>query len=159
MFNPKYRVLITSKSFPRDKIVCRGSQLISIVNSIKDFLPNHVWYGADVEAVGKGAMKHQLNDIKLNVIGTDLQFIDYCSKIEQFIWGVFLCIDSNVSSQNIQGVELETEDEPFRSIAYDGIIIEIRTFDTSYFEIYSEDRILIKKISNLYDLEIEEIKL
>ena len=158
MFNPKFRVLITSNCFPEDKFICLGYQLISIVNSIKFFLPSHIWYGADVEAVGKGAMKHQLNDIHLNVIGADLQFIEYCSSIEQFIWGEFLCIDSNYSAQNIHGLELETEDEPFRSIPCAGIIIEIRTFDTSYFEIYSECMVLIKKIAELYDVKIEEIK-
>lgn len=158
MFNPKYRILLTSKCFPGDKAVCLGTQLISAINSIKVFLPSHIWYGADVEAVGKGAMKHQLNDIQLNAIGFDLQFIEYCSTIEQFIWGVFVCVDSNFSSQNIRGVELETEDEAFRSIACDGVQIELRAFDTSYFEIYSEEINLLTKIANLYDVKIEENK-
>ncbi len=158
MFNPKYRILLTSKCFPLDRVVCLGTQLISIIDSVKDFLPQHMWYGADVEAVGKGARKYNLNNIQLNVIGTDLQFIKYCSEIEQFIWGVFLCIDSNFSSQNIQGIELETEDEPFRSITCEGTLIEIRAFDTTYFGIYSEDLELIKNLSKIYRVEIEQIK-
>ena len=158
MFNPKYQVLITSNCFPRDKVVCLGTKLISFVNFIKNFLPRHIWYGADVDAVGKGAMKLILNNIQLKIIGTDLQFIEYCSEIEQFIWGVFLCINNNFSSQNIRGVELETEDEPFRSIPCDGILLEIRAFDTSYFEIYSEDLTIIKELSKIYNIEIEEIK-
>lgn len=85
MFTPKYRALITSKCFPQAKVVCLGSQLISIVKSIKDLLPQHVWYGADVDAVGKGAKKHNLDNIQLGVIGNDLQFIEYCCEIEQFI--------------------------------------------------------------------------
>ncbi len=151
MFNPKYRVLLTSKCFPTDKVICLGTQLISIINFLKDFLPKHIWYGADVDAVGKGAMKTDMKDIKLNLIGTDFQFIQYCSGIDQFIWGVFLCIDSNISSQNILDIELETEDEPFRSIACNGIIIELRTFDTSFFEIYSEDEMIIKKLANKFN--------
>jgi hypothetical protein len=157
MFNPKYRALLTSKCFPRDNAVCLGSQLISIVNVIKNFLPRHIWYGADVDAVGKGATKHKVNNIQLNLIGTDLQFVEYCSEIKQFIWGVFLCIDSNFSSQNIQGVELETEDESFRSINCDGILIEIRAFDTSYFGIYSEDITLIKKYQKYIMLELKRL--
>lgn len=58
-------------------------------------------------------------------------------------------------SQNIQGIELETEDQPFRSINCKGILIEIRTFDTSYFEIYAEDKHLMKKISKNYNIEIK----
>ena len=36
--------------------------------------------------------------------------------------------------------------------------MEIRTFDTTYFEIYSEDIELIKKISQIYNVEIEKNK-
>lgn len=158
MFKPKYRIIITSKCFPKEKFICLGIQLISIINSIKNILPNHVWYGADVEAVGKGARKYNIKGIQLNVIGNDLQFIEYCSEIEQFIWGIFLCIDNDFSHQNIRGIELETEDKPFRFITCDGILIEIRAFDTTYFAIYSEDRVLIEKISIIFNVEIEEIK-
>ncbi len=157
MFKPKYKISLTEKCFPKAKFVCLGSQLSSIISYIRDFLPKHTWYGADVDAIGKGATKHNVNNIQLNEIGSDLQFIDYCSEIEQFIWGVFLCINSNFSSQPIQSVELETEDEPFRSIPCDGVIFEIRTFDTSYFEIYSDDESLMKMLSTKYKVEIETI--
>lgn len=156
MFNPKYRVLLTKKCFPLDNCICLGTQLISIVSFIKDFLPRHIWYGTDVMAVGKGAHKYNLNNIQLNLIGTDSQFIEDCSEIDQFIWGVFLCIDSNFLSQNIQSVELETEDKPFRSIPCDGVLIEVRPFDTSYFAVYSEDIAIIERLSKLYNIEIEE---
>ena len=158
MFNPKYRILFTSKYFPEDGVVGLGTQLILIINSIKNYLTPHLWYGADVEAVGKSAKKHSLNNIQLSRIGTDLQFIEYCSEIEQFIWGIFLCIDKNFSSQNIQGIELETEDKPFRSINAKGILIEIRAFDTTYFGIYAENIELITKISDIYNIEIEKIE-
>lgn len=158
MFNPRYRVLLTSRCFPEDKVVCLGAQLISIINFIKGFLPKHIWFGADVDAVGKGANKYNLNSTQLNVIGDDFHFVEYCSEIEQFIWGVFLCININFSSQKFQGVELETEDEPFRSIPFDGVLIELRAFDTSYFEIFSEDIVLMEKISNMYNVEIENVK-
>ena len=151
IFNPKYRVSLTSKCFPEDRVICLGTQLISIVNALKDFLPKHIWYGADVDAVGKGAMNTNVNDIQVNLIGTDLRFIQYCSGIDQFIWGVFLCIDSSFSSQNIQGIEIEAEDEPFRSIACNGILLEIRTFDTSYFGIYSEDKKITEIISRQFN--------
>jgi hypothetical protein len=158
MFNPKYRILLTSKSFPEDGVVGLGTQLISIIGTIENFLPPHLWYGADVEAIGKGARKLGLNDIQLTSIGSDLQFIEYCSDIEQFIWGVFLCIDKNFSSQNIQGIELETEDKPFRPINAREVLIEIRAFDTTYFGLYSDKIEVITKISEIYNTEIEKIK-
>lgn len=158
MFSPKYRIMLTSKYFQEDGIIGLGAQLISIINSIKKYLMPHLWYGSDVEAVGKGARKYSLNNIQLNRIGTDLQLIEYCSEIEQFIWGVFLCVDKNFSSQNIQGIELETEDKPFRSINMKGILIEIRVFDTTYFGIYAENIDLIAKISKIYNVEVEKIE-
>lgn len=151
MFNPKYQILLTIKCFPEDKFICLGSQLISIVNALKDFLPKHMWYGADVDAVGKGAMQTNVNDAQLNLIGTDLDFTKYCAGIDQFIWGVFLCIDNSFSSQNIEDVELETEDQPFRSIGCNGILLEIRTFDTSYFEIYLESEEIINVICKKFN--------
>jgi hypothetical protein len=154
MFKPKYRILITSKCFPQDEVICLGSQLISIVTSIKNDLLPHIWYGADVDAVGKGAKKY--NNIQLSLIGFDLQFINYCSEIDQFIWGDFLCIDSNFISQSFQDIELETEDEPFRSINANGVLIEIRAFDTTYFEIYSDNKELITTISKIYNVKIEK---
>jgi len=158
MFKPKYRILLTSKCFPQDEVIGLGTQLISIVNSIKDCLSPHIWYGADVEAIGKNAMKQNLNDIQLSLIGSDLQFNRYCSKVEQFIWGVFLCIDENFLPQNFQNIELETEDESFRSIDSNGVLLEIRAFDTTFFALYAEDIELIKIISKKYNVEIEKSK-
>jgi hypothetical protein len=157
MFDPKYRILLTSKCFPGDKVVCLGTQLISIVKLVGDLLPQHVWYGADIEAVGHGARKRNFSSLQPNLIGTDLQLIEYCSEIEQFIWGEFLCV-APLFSQNIQNIELETEDKPFRSIACDGILMEIRTFDTTYFGVYSEGDELINKISKQYNVEVEKLE-
>jgi len=157
MFNPKYRTLITSKCCPEDRVVGLGTQLISIINSVESYLPPHLWYGADVEAVGRGASNLGLNDINLKRIGSNEQLIEYCSEIHQFIWGEFLCIDKNFSSQNIQDVELETEDKRFRPINAKGILMEIRTFDTTYFSIYTEKIELITKISKIYNIDIDII--
>lgn len=158
MFNPKYRILITSKCFPEDEVIGLGTQLISILNFVKNYIPPHIWYAADVEAVGINAEKQSFSNIQITPLGTDFQFIEYCSGIEQFIWGVFLCIDRKYSSQNVIGVELETEDKPFRSIDSDGILMEIRAFDTTYFGIYAEDLELITKIAKQYGISIEQIK-
>ncbi len=155
MFVPKYRILLMSTCFPQDKAVCLGSQLISIVNNIKGLLPQHMWYGADIVAVGKGSKKNSFNEIQLKIIGTDSELIEFCSEIEQFIWGEFVCMDSKLTFQDMQDIKLETEDAPFRPINCSGILIEIRTFDTTFFEIYSQDIELIKKIAIMYEIDID----
>ncbi len=84
MFNPKYRILLTSRCFPKEGVVGLGRQLISIIDSIKGYLAPYLWYGADVEVVGKGSARHHFNDIQLKRIGTDLQFVDY--RCPYIIW-------------------------------------------------------------------------
>lgn len=141
LFNPKNRILVTSEYF-KDEFVCSGPQLISVVESVKGRLPSHIWYGADIETVGKGASYYNLERI-----GSDSELIEYCSKVDQFFSGVFLYIDSRFESQNFQEIVLETEDPPYRPINCKGVLLEIRAFDTSYFEIYSEEEIsVLKKI-------------
>jgi hypothetical protein len=158
MFNPKYRILIRSKCFPEDEVIGLGMQMVSIINFVKNQIPSHIWYAGDVDAVWINAQKETFSNIQLTRIGTDLQFIDYCSGIQQFIWGVFVCIDQKYSSQNIIGIELETEDKPFRSIDCNGIVIEIRAFDTTYFGIYAEDLELITTISKQYGISVESMQ-
>jgi len=155
MFSPRYRILITGECFPQDNAIGLGRQLISIIHTVSNFVPEHLWYGADVDAVGENAMNHTLNNIQLSQIGTDLQFIEYCSKIEQFIWGEFLCVSNSFSTQCFKHIELETEDAPFRQIDCRGILLEIRAFDTAYFEVYTENLELIIKLSKLYNAEID----
>lgn|GEM_PF-4607482 len=123
---------------------------------LKNILPN--WHGTKNCAgilLEIRAFDTSYFSIQINLIGSDSQFIQYSSGIEQFIWGVFLCIDKKFSSQNIMSVLLETEDEPFRSINLNGVLMEIRAFDTTYFGIYSDCFMLISKISKIYDAEIE----
>lgn len=85
MFNPKYRILINSKCFPEDGVVGLGSQLISILGSIKNYLSPHIWYASDIEAVCVNVEKQKFSNIQISLIGSDFQFIQYCSGIEQFI--------------------------------------------------------------------------
>ena len=94
MFNPQYRVLLTKNCFYSDNAICLGTQLILIINTLKEFLPEHTWYGADIEAIGKNANKFNTNKFTLKYIGNDLQINQYCSEIDQFMSGVFLCVNN-----------------------------------------------------------------
>jgi len=155
MFDPKYRLLIPPESFPEDRCICLGNQLISIINVLEKFSPPHNWYGADVEAIGKGLVDLNLGGFQLKFIGSDKRFVSCCLNISQFVWGVFLCVSQDFLPSNI---ELGTEDEPFRTIFCNGVLVEIRMFDASYIEIYSEDEVMIKKISNHFPKSRLEMK-
>lgn len=123
--------------------MCLGTQLLSIINVVKDLLPRHMWYQADVEAVGNDGIALDIHGHHLTLIGSDFLFSRFCSEIESFYSGVFLCIDAKFSSQDIQNIELEATDDSFRPINLDGVLLEIIAFDASCFEIFSEDKKLI----------------
>ncbi|MEL7431103.1 MAG: hypothetical protein AAGI90_01040 [Chlamydiota bacterium] len=73
--------------------------------------------------------------------------------------GIFVAIIKK-NQTNLSELDLcvGNEDEPFRSLDLDGVLIEIRVFDTSYFEIYSENKLLMEKLAELYHAKIEKFE-
>lgn len=61
-----------------------------------------------------------------------------------------MCISNDFSEQETKNIELETEENPFRSLNIEGVLVEIRTFDTSFFEIFSENEIVIRDLSDRF---------
>lgn len=95
----------------------------------------------------------------LRKIGTDESFIKLSSQIDQFLSGVFFAIDNNCKNLKTEQLEVRTEDEQFRCLPIEEVLIEIRAFDTSFFEIYTEDEKIIKELAKKFDVSnINNIK-
>jgi hypothetical protein len=154
MFKPKFQILLKKENFYPDEVVCLGSQLITIVDFIKIIQIPHIWYSADVDAFGKLPSELGIDSFFMRKIGDDSSLIQICSEINQFLSGVFFAIDAKYANQKIDFVEVGTEDEKFRPMDIDGVLIEIRAFDTSFFELYSDNEIIIKKIAEKFNVEI-----
>lgn len=154
MFQPKFKILLKKENFYPAEVICLGSQLITIIQSLKKILSQHIWYAANVDAFSEVPINLNLNSFFLEKIGDDYSFIQICQKIDQFLWGVFLAIDINYSNPNINDIEVSTEDEEFRSIELGGVLIEIRAFDTSFFELYTEDERIINQLAKIFDVDI-----
>jgi hypothetical protein len=154
MFKPTHRLIIRNDGFYPDECICLGSQVVKIVHSLQNILPSHSWYGADVAVWGEKKPLINLADSQLLLIGGDQEFIEYSMNIDQFIWGDFICIDHTKVLIN-GSVEIETEDDPFRPIDLEGILLEIRTFDTTFIAVYSENLSFLKKIADKYPGDIE----
>lgn len=88
---------------------------------------------------------------KTHKIGNHQDFIRYCNLVDQFCSGDFLCIDNAFLPQNIESIELLTEDDQFRPIACEGILLEVQALDTSFFAIYSENQEIQNVISRAFD--------
>lgn len=95
-----------------------------------------------------------MNSFSLKKIGAISNLQKIAQEMDQFLSGVFLAIRKDTLVKN--KILLGTEDSEFRQLEIDGVIIEIRAFDTAYFEIYSDDYTLIKSISDHYHMEIQK---
>ncbi len=154
MFQPKFKILLKKENFYPAEVICLGSQLITIIQSLKQILPSHIWYAADVDAFNIIPNDLILNSFFPEEVGDDDFFIEICKKITQFLRGVFLAVDIQFSNQNISNNEVGTEDEQFRPIELDGILLEIRAFDTSFFELYSENEKLINQLAGVFSVDV-----
>lgn len=144
--------------FSEDRVVCLGSQLKHIVENLSRLIDPHVWFCADIEAISSIPTELGLDSPRLRKIGNDISLTNLCANIDQFLAGVFIAVKEE--DQNLESLDVHawTEDEQFRSLHLDGGIIEIRTFDTSYFELYSDDSGLMEKLSLIYRAEVECLK-
>ena len=138
MSKPDYVVRIKGKD-----VDCLGEQLVQILETIEALIPEIIWYGADVETNGDRPWGLGLNGPIPKKIGTTKDLIKMSKGVDQFQRGVFLAFSEDQGRQLSE--ELDTEDREFRNMGK--AIIEIRAFDTSYFEIYAHDFELIHKIA------------
>lgn len=156
MFEPKYLIRLDNKAFLPEQVVCLGSQLKSVIKNLSELIEAHVWFCADVDAISPIPKKLEINSGQLKKLGHNSSLINLCENIDQFLSGVFIAIIEKNENLKIPNLHIGTEDEQFRPLEdLDGVLVEIRAFDTSYFELYSEDAILMKKLSKIYDVKIE----
>lgn len=158
MFEPKYLIRLDKKAFSHDQVVCLGSQLKSIIKSLSELIEPHVWFGADVDAISPIPKKLGVDSFQLRKIGNSHSLINLCENIDQFLSGVFIAVKEKNQNFKCSDLCVETEDEQFRSFNLDGILIEIRAFDTSCFEVYSDNSILIEALSKIYKTKIDHFK-
>lgn len=156
MYTPKHLIRIF---YSHCDLVCLGSQLNEIIDFLQPFLPKHVWFGANISVSftsGNTFREDSYTDFSLKKIGSISEFKNELSVTDQFMSGVFIAIKTDCVINSYTLIKVDTEDSEFRQININGVIVEIRTFDTSYFEIYSEDYALMKKISEKFNCEINE---
>ena len=148
----QYLIRLNKEVFPQDPVVCLGSQLKSIVEKLSELMESHVWLAADVDALSPMPEKLAIDSFQLRKIGDDQLLINLCENIDQFLSGVFIAVRLN--NCKYSELPIGTEDEQFRSLSLDGVLLEIRAFDTSCFEMYSDDLDLMNTLSKLYKVEI-----
>ena len=150
MYKPRFKIL--KKNFS-DRFTCLGSQLITIIHFLQEILGPHVWYVGNIEANNETSYGNRFDSFSIEKLGSDSSLIQLCSETDQFLSGVFIAVNVEYAEQEIKDIELGTEDEEFRPLNMRGVLIEIRAFDTFYFEIYSENEKIIRELGKKLDLD------
>lgn len=145
MNRPQHVVQISHKSFN-----CLGEQLLQILNLVQPFVNLCTWYGVDVEINGDFPFKWDLQGWIPKRIGNIDNLMSLAKKTDQFLCGVFFAVPNDLGA--IWNREFSTEDPPFRDM--EEAILEIRAFDTSYFEVYSNDINVMKLLSNKFSFPV-----
>jgi hypothetical protein len=123
------------------KFSCSGNQLVEILQIVNDPAVGS-WYCDDVEANKKDSDELIININKVNRIGSTKDFIKFSYEVSQFYSGVFVYVDKNYKLSKLN--DMDTEENQFEN--FNNEILQIRAFDTSYFEIYSNDKELLMRI-------------
>src|SRR5688572_12682505 len=124
------------------KAACTGAQLLLILNIIRPYVQGCIWYGADIEINRNLCPMPGVEGAIPKKIGRNDDLIKLVANVDQFLSGVFFALPKDIGQ--VWNHEFYTEDEVFRDIKE--AILEIRAFDTSYFEVYSSNLELITAV-------------
>lgn len=149
MNKPKFLIRVEGK-----KSACLGEQLLLILKIINNATRDFIWYACDVEISGEIPFKLGLEGWIPKRIGHTTDLVKIVHDVEQFLSGVFFALPSDFGE--FWNQEFSTEDKPFRDL--EEAFLEIRAFDTSYFEVYANDAMIIKELANYFSVEIESNK-
>jgi hypothetical protein len=115
-------------------VCCRGSQLARIVTALIDQLGDLTWYGADIEIYGVSNLSK--GDLP-RLIGNTNRFLKEIQTIDQFLRGVFLGVGGSNANPRFRE-NMDTEDPV--DVDLGDAVVEIRAFDTTFFEIITRDK-------------------
>lgn len=154
-----YKLEIRSENFQSD-VICMGWQLSQILKAFIS-LSGISWaiydiYGSTNSNLFKLFPKDKFDNIFFK---NTADLISSVNKIHQFESGVFCLVDKNKKIKFLDDVPETESDE---GIQVKNALLEIRAFDYTYFEVYSEDLEFLERIKiklpNGDDLTYKKIK-
>ncbi|TVZ37117.1 hypothetical protein P886_1456 [Alteromonadaceae bacterium 2753L.S.0a.02] len=150
MTQPRYSINLTGTEINNSVVSCTGEQLALIVKNIISYKELR-WYASDVSINSSERFWADFSIAKPSFVGDSSTLICEINQVEQFFSGVFLAVFLK-NEKDIILESIETEDEKYRDIGeFD---IEIRAFDTTYFEIYSIEPNLLAPICEKFGVPV-----
>jgi hypothetical protein len=133
-------------------VVCLGFQFKKILQTVKQDLIELSWFAADIDAFQELPLLISRKHQRLQRVGDIDRMFDILDDVGQFISGTFVASSEDVANINYSE-GFSTTDPSFRKIP--GAFFEVRTFDTSYFEIYCAELKLLQVLSDAFGADIE----
>ncbi|MBI1927087.1 hypothetical protein HYR99_22945 [Candidatus Poribacteria bacterium] len=133
-------------------VCCTGTQLISILKVLENQLSECSWYVADISTNHPLPVIFQTNTEPTR-LGNTATVITACQQCDQFLTGIFLAVPDIVTHPRWSRI-FETLDEPFGDVG--PAVLEIRAFDTTFFEIYSSDKERLQTLCDKFASQLVE---
>lgn len=144
---PTFILRLSGEQF-RSEIVCLGKQLVQILACIQDETSNFTWVAFDVFGSSNQPSEVLFPKPYSEILSTD-ELILKAKEIVQFHSGVFIGIRKG--SKEIEWeIDILPETEESEGLQHPEAEIEIRPFDTSYFEIFGMDIAIGNKIKSSF---------
>lgn len=137
--------------FPNDQAVCLGSQLQALLSVISLDVPNPLWFASDVEVNQSPTLEVTGKESTPTYIGHTEEIIRFAGSVDQFLSGIFLAVEES-AHRELQALQFYTDDPQFREI--EPAEIEIRAFDTSFFEVYANRADYLTSLATKYQMPI-----
>lgn len=139
-------LLLKGNGIDGSEVSCRGPQLASIIEAIADELDTCSWVAFDVTVTSPMSSRLITADNGV-VVGSATTLIEEAQKVGQFTSGVFIALPDGMEDIDL-GMNIDTEGP--RRMLFATSIIEIRLFDTSYFEVYTGSEELLAMLRTIF---------
>jgi hypothetical protein len=135
----------------QDALACTGKQFSDLLRQLDPWIRDCVWYVADIKTNNYVPLTATGDLAEQRLSLADLY--DICAQVDQFLSGIFLAVPTDCDEPRLN-LGIMTEDDLTSDIG--DAILEIRAFDTSYFEIYTGILALADKLHCVYGAEVAQ---
>lgn len=151
MSHPRiYALKIDGETIDQEATSCTGKQMRELLAQVDPWVRACDWYMLDIKTNNSVDLLAVTGQNPQRLSGEKLR--EVCARVDQFLSGIFLAVPSSLSHPRLN-LDAVTEDEP--SLGLGDALLEIRAFDTSYFEVYTPLLALAQRLHDSFDIEFE----
>jgi len=126
--------------------ICSGEQLKEVLLKIKSYIKDSYFYFFDVQTVSGGYLAMNCGNMNSVCEFTSLEgILEKVMTVDQFISGVLIISQKKLDTEKMIPIDTEYDMKMQLSSA----LIEIRMFDTSWFECYTENEAITKELKKI----------